>query len=222
MKKFLVNVLIVLSAIIVYSYFKESYPKVTCVPIITNYMTKNDCYNTNSKIEITGIMVHSTSVPGVMAHEWFNFWNKSYKYGEMDREVCVHAFIDDKYIYQYLPWDHRGWHAGGSANDHYIGFEICEPEGITYSYNHGTMVKYDLIKNQEYFDKIWNNSVYLCAYLCTKYNLTEKNIICHDEGAKLGIASNHPDITHWWPLHGKDMNMFRKDVKKQLKYSILK
>ena len=28
--------------------------------------------------------------------------------------------------YQTLPWDHRGWHAGGSANNTHIGFEICE------------------------------------------------------------------------------------------------
>lgn len=218
MKKFLIILLIVLASSIIPFYFKDSCSKVTYVPIITNYMTKNDCYNTNSQIEVKGIMVHSTSVPGVMANEWFNLWNKSYKDGEIDREVCVHAFVDDKYIYQYLPWNHRGWHAGGSANDHYIGFEICEPEGVTYSYDHGTIVKYDLIKHQEYFDNIWNNSVYLCAYLCTEYNLTEKDIICHSEGFELGIASNHPDITHWWPIHGKNMDMFRKDVRKQLKH----
>jgi hypothetical protein len=29
-----------------------------------------------------------------------------------------------------LPWDHRGWHAGGSANNTHIGFEICE-DGLT-------------------------------------------------------------------------------------------
>lgn len=50
MRKFLI--LIVLVASIIPFYFKDSCSEVTYVPIITNYMTKNDCYNTNSRIEI--------------------------------------------------------------------------------------------------------------------------------------------------------------------------
>ena len=38
-------------------------------------------------------------------------------------------------------------------------------------------------------------------------------IICHSEGAKLGIASNHGDVMHWFPKHGKSMDTFRADVK---------
>lgn len=45
--------------------------------------------------------------------------------------MCVHTFIGklkDGSIatYQTLPWNHRGWHAGGGANNTHIGFEICE------------------------------------------------------------------------------------------------
>jgi len=43
--------------------------------------------------------------------------------------------------------------------------------------------------------------------------LTEKNIICHSEGYKQGVASNHGDVMHWFPKHGKSMDTFRKDVK---------
>ena len=43
--------------------------------------------------------------------------------------------------------------------------------------------------------------------------LTEKNIICHCEGYKQGIASNHGDVMHWFPKHGKSMDTFRLDVK---------
>ena len=53
----------------------------------------------------------------------------------------------------------------------------------------------------------------LCVYLCKEYNLTEKNIICHSEGHKLGIASNHADVMHWFPKHKKSMDTFRADVK---------
>jgi len=70
----------------------------------TKYMTRNDCYTAGRKITPKGIMVHSTAVPGVMAAEWFSRWNKSYKAGEINRQVCVHAFVDDKEVWQYLPW----------------------------------------------------------------------------------------------------------------------
>jgi len=43
--------------------------------------------------------------------------------------------------------------------------------------------------------------------------LTEKNIICHSEGYKLGIASNHGDVMHWFPKHGNNMDNFGADVK---------
>ena len=41
-------------------------------------------------------------------------------------------------------------------------------------------------------------------------------VICHSEGYKRGIASNHGDVMHWFPKHGKNMNPFRADVKTQL------
>ena len=60
---------------------------------------------------------------------------------------------------------------------------------------------------------MYREAVELCAYLCMEYGLTEKNIICHSEGYKLGIASNHTDVMHWFPKHGKNMDMFRSEVK---------
>ena len=56
-------------------------------------------------------------------------------------------------------------------------------------------------------------AVELCAYLCKQFGLTEKDIICHSEGYKRGIASNHGDVMHWFPKHGKSMDTFRADVK---------
>ena len=180
----------------------------------TKYMTRNDCYTAGRKITPKGIMVHSTATPGVMAADWFSRWNKSYKSGEINRQVCVHAFLDDKGIWQYLPWNHRGWHAGGKANDTHIGFEICEPGGFSYSKNQ--MVGYDVKKNEAYFKAAWQNAVNLCVYLCREYGLTEKDIISHAEGNKKGIASNHSDVGHWFPKHGENMDTFRAGVKKAL------
>ena len=180
--------------------------------LFTKYMTRNDCYTEGRKITPKGIMVHSTAVPGVMAADWFSRWNKSYKAGETNRQVCVHAFVDDKEVWQYLPWDHRGWHAGGSANNTHIGFEICEPDGFTYK-SGSVMVGYDTAKQEAYFRKAWQNAVELCVMLCKKYGLNENDIICHSEGYKLGIASNHADVMHWFPRHDESMDTFRAAVK---------
>lgn len=135
-------------------------------------------------------------------NEYNNHWNQDKPGG---RQVCVHAFIGklaDGSIatYQTLPWNHRGWHAGGDANNTHIGFEICE-DGLT---------------DSSYFNAVYKEAVELCVYLCKLYGFSEKDIICHSEGYKLGIASNHADVMHWFPKHGKSMNTFRTDVKKLL------
>ena len=67
-----------------------------------------------------------------------------------------------------------------------------------------------------YLDKVYNEAVDLCVYLCGLYGLTEQDIICHCEGHDLGIASNHADVLHWWPKHGKNMDTFRAAVKDKL------
>ena len=174
--------------------------------------TENACYKAGRKITVKGIMVHSTGANNpwlkryvgpddgkLGKNQYNNHWNTYHPGG---REVCVHGFIGklaDGTIatYQTLPWDHRGWHAGGSANNTHIGFEICE----------------DDLTDGAYFSKVYKEAVELCAYLCKQYGLTEKNIICHSEGYKQGIASNHGDTMHWFPKHGKSMDTFRAEVK---------
>ena len=177
--------------------------------------TENACYKAGRKITVKGIMVHSTGAnnpwlkryvgpdDGLLGkNQYNNHWNTHHPGG---REVCVHGFIGklaDGTIatYQTLPWDHRGWHAGGSANNTHIGFEICE-DGLT---------------DATYFAKVYKEAVELCVYLCKLYGLTEQNIICHSEGYRKGVASNHGDVMHWFPKHGKSMDTFRADVKNLL------
>lgn len=196
--------------------FKEDILKEAGLSVVTRFMTRNDCFLVGKTIDVKGIMVHSTASPGRMADFWYLPWNRSYENGEMRREVCVHAFLDDKGVHQYLPWNHRGWHAGGAANNTHIGFEICEPEGIIYSNDHSQIISIDVEGTKEYFEKAYNNAVKLCVMLCKQFNLTEKDIICHCEGHDLGIASDHGDVMHWWKFYGKDMDTFREDVRKAL------
>ena len=178
-------------------------------------LTNNDCYKSGKKIVPKGIMVHSTGAnnPNLKRYvgpddgrlgknQYNNHWNQSRPDG---RQVCVHAFIGklkDGSIatYQTLPWNHRGWHAGGEANNTHIGFEICE-DGLT---------------DKNYFNKVYKEAIELCVYLCKQYKLTEKNIIGHYEGYQQRIASNHGDPSHWFRKHGKSMDTFRADVKKEL------
>lgn len=42
------------------------------------------------------------------------------------------------------------------------------------------------------------------------------HILDHREGHALGIASNHADVGHWFPRHGKTMDDFRAAVKEAL------
>ena len=181
--------------------------------------TNNACYKAGRKITPKGIMVHSTGAnnpnlkryvgpdDGLLGkNQYGNHWNQDKPDG---REVCPHAFIGKLAdgsiaIYQVLPWDHRGWHCGsgskGSGNDTHISFEICE----------------DDLTDADYFSAVYQEAVELCAYLCKEYGLTAEDVICHSEGHDRGIASNHGDVLHWFPKHGKNMDDFRADVKKAL------
>jgi N-acetylmuramoyl-L-alanine amidase len=180
------------------------------------YLTNNACYKAGRTITPKGIMVHSTGANNPNIRRYIgpddgllgpnnngNDWNRDTPEGE---QVCVHAFIgklQDGTIatYQTLPWNMRGWHCGGAANNTHISFEICE-DGLT---------------DPAYFSAVYAEAVELCVYLCKQYGLTEQNIICHSEGAALGLASNHADVMHWFPKHGKNMDNFREDVRDKLK-----
>ena len=176
-------------------------------------LTKNDCYKAGKKMaKVEGLMLHSTGAnnpklsryvgpdDGNLGHNKNgNHWNNP------GIQKCVHGFIGlnkhgEVETYQTLPWQHRGWHAGGSANNTHIGVEICE----------------DGLQDPVYFQKVYAEAVKLFAHLAKCYNVPVNKIIDHSEGRKLGIASNHGDVMHWFPKHGKSMNTFRADVAKAM------
>lgn len=188
-------------------------------------LTRNYCYTCAGVIKPKGVMVHSTGannprvsryVPGddEMGHNTGgNHWNQTNaewkaKFGAV-LNVCVHAFIgkfaDGKVgTVQTLPWTMRGWHCGGVGNNTHIGFEICE----------------DGLADQAYFKAVYQEAVELTAMLCQAYGLDPLKdgvVICHAEGCKRGIASNHGDVLHWFPKHGKTMDNFRADVARTMK-----
>lgn len=202
-------------------------------------LTRNECYIAGRTIKPKGVMIHSTGannpkvsryVPGndEMGCSGNPRWN-TYHAGGKDigahpyikdsktglcktcggGQKCVHAFIglfaDGKVgTVQTMLWDRRGWHAGGAANNTHIGFEICE----------------DGLADSVYFQAVYREAVELTAYLCQLYNLdplADGVVICHQEGYRRGVASNHGDVLHWFPKHGKTMDDFRADVARLMK-----
>ncbi len=206
-------------------------------------LTRNECYITGKTIRPKGVMVHSTGannpnvsryVPGdpEVGQSGSPRWNvyhpggkdigpHPYIYDQKTkrcktcggRQVCVHAFVGrfadgQAGVVQTLPWTMRGWHSGsgkkGSAQNTHIGFEICE----------------DGLSDPEYFRAVYLEAVELTAYLCQQFGLdplADGVVICHQEGYRRGIASNHGDVLHWWPKFGKTMDDFRADVARAMK-----
>ena len=179
------------------------------------FLTRNDCYQTQRTIRVKGVMVHSTGadnprvcryVPGdaeIGFNAGGNHWDRS------GLAKCVHAFVGkfadgEVGTVQTLPWDRRGWHAGGAANNTHIGFEICE-DGLT---------------DPVYFAEVYREAAELTAMLCKRYGLdplADGVVICHQEGCQRGVASNHADVLHWFPKMGRSMDDFRAEVVRLMK-----
>ena len=179
-------------------------------------LTENPCYQSGRRIEPAGIMLHSTGANNPNLRRFVqpddgrlgvntagSHWNRR------NLELCVHAFIGklaDGTIaaYQTLPWNYRGWHcgigsSGRSGNGSHISIEICE----------------DGLQDRAYFSAVYQEAAELCAHLCKLYGLdplADGVLICHSEGHRQGIASNHADVMHWFPMHGKSMHSFRSHV----------
>lgn len=181
--------------------------------LIESILTKNSCYLAGSKITVKGLMLHSVGCSQPSASVFVKNWNNP------TLQACVHGFIDANTgdVYQTLPWEHRGWHCGGAANNTHIGIEMCEPDCITYTKGANYTCS-NTERAKEMVERTYKSAVELFAFLCKKYNLNplaDGVILAHNEGYKRGLASNHADPEHLW----KGLNLpytmdgFRKDVK---------
>ena len=163
------------------------------------------------KMQVEKLVVHSPGTAQPSADVFYSNYNRT------GANALPHAFLERSgRVLQLMPWDNVGCHVGAGTNGGWnglsIGVEVCEPAGHTYLPNSGTMVGYDAQKNAAYFADIYEQAIQLFAYLCERYGLTERDIYCHAEVHRLGYGSNHIDIEHWWPKHGKNMDTFRADV----------
>lgn len=83
--------------------------------------------------------------------------------GAGGRTVGWHFTVDDKEIYQHLPTNENGWHAGdgnGNGNMRSIGIEICE-------------------NSDGNFDKAVKNAQWLIKKLMKEHNISINNVVPH-------------------------------------------
>ena len=88
----------------------------------------------------------------------------------------------------------------------------------------GSYMAYNVVENQVYFEDVYRKAVFTCAYVLKQLGVSKidkKSSCSHAEGYKMGIASNHADVGHWWPQHGKSMDDFRADVKTYMETGVL-
>ena len=191
--------------------------------IIQSILTKNPCYKAGRKITVKGLMLHSVGCNQPNASVFVKNWNRA----EYDR-ACVHAFIDGNTgeVHQTLPWNHRGWHGGGSCNNTHIGVEMCEPACIKYIAG-STFTCSNLPVARAVAQRTYDTAVQLFAHLCKEFNLdplADGVIVSHKEGHKRGIASGHADPEHLWNGLGMGytMDTFRKTVSAAMKADSVK
>ena len=185
--------------------------------MITQYLTKNPCYQAGRTIDVKGLMLHSVGVnqpdPMVFIKQW-----DSPDYSR----ACVHGFLGEKETYITLPVLEtpgkamRGWHGGGASNNTHLGFEMCEPAEIKYTGGASFTVT-DRDAAVQFAQATLRQAVALFAQLCKFHGLDPTApgvVISHKEGHALGIATDHSDPEHLWQGLSMDytMDRFRSEV----------
>lgn len=194
--------------------------------------TQSTCYKGTSKMTVKGVLWHSTGAnnPNLKRYvqpsddasdktAWLELLGKNtYKndWNHISHQAGLNCWIGklaDGTVttVQTMPWDYKPWGCGsgakGSCNNGWIQFEICE-DGLT---------------DKNYFNAVYKEACEITAYLCKLYNIDPKGsvivngvqvptILCHQDAYKLKMGSNHGDVLHWFPKHGKTMDDVRNDV----------
>lgn len=167
------------------------------IDIVEAFTAKNKCYQAGAPLRPQGLMLHSIGCPQPNAAVMARYYNQ-YQPGGLS--VCVHAFVQaDGTVYQTLPWEMRGWHCGGTANNTHIGIEMTEPSaGVPYA------------EAAEQITGTYRAAVALFARLCGTYGLeplADGVILGHAEGHRRGVASNHADPAYLWDTYGMGFTM---------------
>jgi hypothetical protein len=189
-----------------------------CIQYVESHLeirpaTNNGAYTSGRTINPVGCVNHSVGCAQPAVDVFFNAMNKS------SAGWGVNALLGDFHkgegrIILALQWNGRPWGCGsgskGSWNNTKVQWEVCEPAGHTYA--GGTMIGYDVEKNQEYFDRMWKMLVAWNVYIAVKFGYPVSGIADHAESYKAGYGSGHSDMGQWLPKHGKSMDALRNEV----------
>ena len=94
--------------------------------------------------------------------------------GNQERVASWHFTVDDKEIYQHLPTNEVGYHAGdgsGPGNRQSIGIEIC-------------------VNSDGNFEKAKANAAWLVRYLMQKHNIPIGNVVQHNKWSGKNCPAN--------------------------------
>lgn len=195
--------------------------------------TQSTCYKGTTKMTVKGVLWHSTGANNPNLKRYVQPSDNASDKAEMLKLLGTNSNKNDwnhvehqaglncwigkladgtVATVQTMPWDYKPWGCGsgskGSCNNGWIQFEICE----------------DGLSDKTYFNKVYKEACEITAYLCKLYNIDPEGtvtvngvkvptILCHADANKLGFGSNHGDVNHWFPKHGKSMDTARADVK---------
>lgn len=177
------------------------------------YATDNGAYRSGRKINPQGSVNHSVGCAQPSVEVFYKIMNKS-SAGWGVNAILGDFHNGDGRILVTMPLNARPWGCGsgkkGSWNNTKVQWEVCEPAGHTYS--GGTMIGYDIAKNQVYFDRMWKMLVAWNVYVVDKFGFPISGISDHIESYYAGYGSGHADMGHWLPKHGKSMNALRAEV----------
>ena len=210
--------------------YSDSNPPIVCM------QTQSTCYKGTTKMNVLGVLWHSTGANNktikryvqpsdndpnrdaliklIGKNQYGNDWNHISHQAGLN---CWIGTLADGSVatVQTMPWNFKPWGCGsgknGSCNNGWIQFEICE----------------DSLTDSVYFNAAYKEACEITAFLCRKFNLDPHGtvnyngvkvpvILCHADSYDLGLGSNHGDIDHWFPKHGKSMATVRNDVAKLL------
>lgn len=185
--------------------------------VTIKYATDSDCYKSGRTISPTGCVNHSIGVAQPNSNVIYNLMNRP-KAGWGVNAILGDFHNSEGKIILTMPMNRRPWGCAsgknGSWNNSRIQWEVCEPAGHTYA--GGTMINYDAAKNSTYFERMWKLLVAWNVYCCVKLGYDSKSIADHAESYRAGYGSNHSDMGHWLPRHGKSMDALRQEVQEIL------
>lgn len=189
-----------------------------CIAYVESHLeirpaTRNGAYRAGRTITPSGAVNHSVGCAQPAVEVFYRLMD------DEDAGWGVNALLGDFHkgegrIILTLDLNARPWGCGsgkkGSWNNSKVQWEVCEPAGHTYA--GGTMIGYGVEKNAGYFERMWKMLVAWNVYCVVKLGYPVSGISDHAESYRAGYGSNHSDMGHWLPKHGKSVSALRAEV----------